>query len=202
MPGPLVVHWVEPQGSERWAGVRILKWRLAQGDPSRVSCDVEISSDGGATWTSLASNRPFTGRDETMNLDSSRFGEGAHRLRLAAWDREDPSGTRVEVLSGAFLLANAKARISWLSNAGAGPLRGRIHLPVAAVREVHFRRSSSTGWLPATPVDGLFDSNREDFEVPAGEWTRLEIRVKDEAGNETTVAGPPRQGNPTRGEAR
>ena len=202
MPGPLVVHWVEPQGSERWAGVRTLKWRLAQGDPSRVSCDVEISSDGGATWTSLASNRPFTGRDETMNLDSSRFGEGAHRLRLAAWDRQDPSGTRVEALSGAFLLANAKARISWLSNAGAGPLRGRIHLPVAAVREVHFRRSSSAGWLPATPVDGLFDSNREDFEVPAGEWTRLEIRVKDEAGNETTVAGPPRQGSPTRGEAR
>ncbi len=202
LPGPLAVHWVEPQGSERWSGARTLKWRLAQGDPSRSSCDVEISPDGGATWTSLASKRPFTGRDETLNLDSSRFGDGAYRLRLVAWDRQDPSGTQVEVLSGAFLLANAKARIAWLSEAGTGPLRGRVHLPVAAVREVHFRRSASAGWLPATPMDGLFDSNREDFEVPTGELTRLEIRVKDEAGNETTVAGPPRRGSPARGEAR
>jgi len=202
LPAPLAVLWVEPQGSERWSGEQTIKWRLTQGDPSRISCDVEISPDGGATWTSLASNRPLTGRDEALKLDSSRFEDGAHRLRLAAWDRQNPSGTRVEVLSGAFLLANAKARIAWLSEAGSGPLRGRVYLPVAAVREVQFRRSSSAGWLPATPTDGLFDSNREDFEVPAGELTRLEIRVKDEAGNETTVAGPPRRGSPTRGEAR
>jgi hypothetical protein len=201
LPGPLAVHWVEPQGSERWSGARTLKWRLAQGDPSRVSCDVEISSDGGVTWTSLISNRPFKGRDETLELNSSRFGDGTHRLRLAAWDRQAPSATRVEALSGAFLLANAKARISWLSKAGAGSLRGRISLPVAAVREVHFRHSSSAGWLPATPVDGLFDSNLEEFELPAGKWTRLEIRVKDEAGNETTVPGPSRWGSPTPGEA-
>lgn len=200
--GPLGLRWVEPEGSERWAGARTLKWRLSQGDPSRVSWEVEISPDGGSTWVSLASSRPFRGREQTLDLETSRFPDGPHRFRVSAWDRQAPTLSRVESLSGTILLANSKARIAWLSGPGSGPVRGRVHLPVAAIREVHFRRSPAGSWLPATPLDGLFDSNREDFEVPPGELTRLEIRVKDEAGNETTVAGPPPRGRPGEGEAR
>jgi len=62
---------------------------------------------------------------------------------------------------------------------------------VAAVTEILYRRDRTDSWRPVRHVDGLLDSNREEFELDPGELTRVEIRVKDEAGNQTLITGRP-----------
>jgi len=190
-PAPPTVTWVTPQGSERWSGIQTLKWRLAEGDPATVRYEVALSADGGRTWTPLARQRPALGREETLSLTTARFPDGVYLMRLTAWDDLDPQGTRVEASTGALLLANSKARLTWLPALRPGHPRGLAEVPVAAITEILYRRDRTDSWRRARPLDGLVDSNREEFELDPGELTRVEIRVKDEAGNQTLITGRP-----------
>ena len=199
LPGPPAVAWISPRGSERWSGDQTLKWRLVEGDPAAIAYDVELSGDGGSTWTPLARSRPGSSREETMSLPTSQFRDGVYLARVAAWDRLDPERTRVETLTGALLLANSKARVSWLPSRRPGHPCGLAEVQLAAITEIHYRRQHTDAWKPARPRDGLFDSNREEFELDPGELTKLELRVKDEAGNQTLVTDRPSE-VPTAGE--
>lgn len=172
------VAWIEPRGGERWNGTRTLKWRLEGGEPAQVSYDVELSGDGGATWKPLSQGFPATGPEGSLVFGTGRYPDGVYQIRLAAYDRSDPNGTRTDVLSGPVLLANSKAELAWL-----GKGRGLARSPVAAITEVQYRAGNGP-WRPAQAVDGLFDSTREEFTLDAGEGA-VEVRIRDEAGNET-----------------
>lgn len=172
------VAWVEPRGGERWNGTRTLKWRLEGGDAAQVAYDVELSGDGGKTWQPLTQGFPATGTEGSLVFGTGRHPDGVYQVRLSAYDRSDPKGTRTEALSGPVLLANSKPELAWL-----GKGRGLARSQAAAITEVQYRVGNGP-WRPAQAVDGPFDSTREEFTLDAGEG-RIEVRIRDEAGNET-----------------
>ena len=88
LPGPLAVHWVGAR-LRTLVGRPDLKWRLAQGDPSRVPA-MWRSVRTGALPDFADQQSPLQSRDETLELNSSRFGDGTHRLRLAVWTPGPP----------------------------------------------------------------------------------------------------------------
>ena len=70
-----------PGGGERWSGVQRVQWRASDPMGQSLRLDIELSNDGGRSWTTLAAGLPNTG---VYTWDTPRLGNGVYCLRLAA----------------------------------------------------------------------------------------------------------------------
>jgi hypothetical protein len=184
--GPLAsgpnLSWLAPRGDERWSGPQNLRFKLAEGDFSRLEYALWVSGDGGVTWKSVrteGATRP-AGQEESWSWSSSSVPAGTYQFRLDALDRSRaPAPVVASLVSRPVVVSNTPPRLSIVSRE---PWKGVAMASAVAVVEVSYR-SGGSPWLPAHPVDGLFDSPREEFEI--FRTGSLEVRVRDEAGQET-----------------
>ncbi len=91
-----------PRGGEYWGDIRSVRWIAADADGDPLSITLDISSDGGNSWETLAANLP---NDSLYLWNTPQFSNSPYyRLRLQAHD-----GTHlVNDTSGIFEIFNPR----------------------------------------------------------------------------------------------
>ncbi|MBI5834510.1 MAG: hypothetical protein HZB16_19600 [Armatimonadetes bacterium] len=183
-----------PLPGSAWKGKQDVRWKVTDAENDPTVANVYIKSDGSGEWRQLAEGlAPGT---TTFSLDpvSAKVADGRYRVRVIVDDLPmNPTDPRQgSAVSEALWIDNTPPTVLLPEQLVSGDaLDFRINVSdncrLASV-EV---RADGRPWRAAAPVDGLIDSALEMVQVtyrpiPAGKHT-LEIRARDQAGNETVV---------------
>ncbi|MCA9790452.1 MAG: hypothetical protein KC910_01600, partial [Candidatus Eremiobacteraeota bacterium] len=171
--------FVEPAGGECWGGVRTIRWKLEQGAPEGLAYRLEASLDG-RDWRALGVKQPVEDRDPEFRWATNSLADGSYQLRLTLFEGEDEVA---QVLSKRLYLSNTPPKVAWL---GQGKGVATTGGPPAIVEVLY--RAGGQKWQLATASDGLFDSPREEFLVPLPSGTEVELLIRDETGQKTTLS--------------
>jgi hypothetical protein len=166
-----------------------LKWKVENPDSDELRYRLQYRLLGTNEWVDiLRPGRPLT--KTQYDWDTSDLPEGRYQLRVEASDELSNPPDRVkkhELSSSAITVDNTPPvitslevhgrRISGTAVDGVGPI-ARIEMSVAGSGE----------WYPFYPRDGIFDQQREDFDVDASSFARtghstIAVRVYDQANN-------------------
>ncbi|MGE0488380.1 MAG: SpoIVB peptidase S55 domain-containing protein [Vulcanimicrobiota bacterium] len=171
--------FVEPAGGECWGGVRTIRWKLEQGSAEGLSYRLEASLDG-RDWRSLGAPRPVEDRDPEFRWATASLADGSYQLRLTLFEGQEQLA---QSLSKRVYVSNTPPQVAWLGGGkGVATTRG----PVAIVEVLY--RARGQRWQLARARDGLFDSSREEFLVPLPSGTEVELEIRDETGQKTTLS--------------
>jgi hypothetical protein len=165
-----------------------ISWQADDPDNDKLVYKVDFRGDGEREWKTLRANL----HENTYTIDGDSLADGRYFFRVTASDREaNPAGSEKEadLVSSPVLIDNTapaihvrstdRSDISFDAEDAASPLR-------------RAEWSLDAGpWIPVAPVDGILDSQSEQFRlhpesVPPGEHV-LVIRVVD-SGNNTGLA--------------
>ncbi len=166
-----------------------LKWKVDNPDSDELRYRLQYRLAGTPEWLDLLEpGSPLT--KNQFDWDTSDFPEGHYRLRVQASDELSNPPDRVkrhEMYSATIVVDNTPPalvtleatghRVSGTAVDGVGPI-ARIEMSVAGSGE----------WYPFFPRDGIYDQQREDFDVdvsalaPASR-TLIGVRVYDQANN-------------------
>lgn len=186
-----------PDAAAQWVrGIRSVVWDATDPNGDDLSYKVSIKAEGEKEWYPLGEETS----ERAMAWDSQAFANGTYRIRVVASDKPDnpaASALEAERVSPPFEIDNIPPRLEGLSvEAQPAPkgARGR-----ALVRGVAIDADTRIGrieysvdggdWKQVLPIDGIFDSLREEFrfEVPdlATGVHAISVRASDAHRNMT-----------------
>jgi len=196
---------LSPNVGAAWSGKNEIRWKSSGTDPDQLIFDLEYSLDSGATWQPILKGLVPTaasgkGRDPyTRNLEhewnTRPVADGPCLVRITSRGRLDPNdpGLKREVVSSPFTICNTAPEVYLLSyqyGENLLTIRGVARSALVNLTAVSLKADDGS-WVGALPSDGMFDSSREEFTAVAslpgpGKYT-LQVKVKDQAGNSTTL---------------
>jgi len=180
------------------AGMRWIAWTASDPDADALLCSVQVRPAGGdGTFDDLAR----AVRESPWAFDDRGLAEGRYIVRVAADDSPANPASRALGASRetAFLVDRTPPEVTWKprpreaqtasAEALATDALGRIDRAEYGIRS----GEEEPRWIPLPCGDGICDTSRESFLLPAttrraGE--KLLLRVHDEAGNSTTLEVP------------
>src|SRR5690606_17449652 len=149
-------------------GWMAIRWQADDPNGDMLLAQDEIRGESAANWVILGEDI----EDSEFSWDSAALPDGRYRIRLTVSDgAANPAG---EALTASretelFLIDNTAPTISNLSASSAnGRLRVRFQAQDAASKLTRAQYSINGGdWLPADPVNGLFDARTLEFDFEA-----------------------------------
>ena len=144
---------------------------------------------GSNTWFDLLKPQEKLTK-ESYSWETSDLPEGRYRLRLVATDElSNPPDrvTRDEMESSVVLVDNTPPVVEGLKVTGMR-VQGVAIDGVGPIARIEISLSGSDEWTPFFPSDGIFDEQREEFDVDVSRLARslpalLSLRVYDKANN-------------------
>ncbi len=201
-----VVTEVNAKGRERGSGEEVVRasggpvqrkpdpalnitWKVDNPDKDELRYRLKYKLIGGTNWYDLT--RP-TERltKENYSWDTSDLPEGRYRIKLLATDELSNPPDRVmtdEMETGIVLVDNTPPSVEDLKLIGRR-LQAVVTDGVGPIQRVEVGVAGSDEWRPVFPADGIFDEQRESFDVdlssvlPAGP-ALVSVRAYDAADN-------------------
>jgi hypothetical protein len=191
-PAPVASTGTPTQTLSRAMGQQLLiSWQADDPDGDRLVAQVEFRGDGEREWKVLRRGL----HENTFTLDSDALGDGRYLFRVTVSDREaNAAGAKeADLVSSPVLIDNTPPVIRMQSSTRTGAAADVVfeaHDGVSTLRRAEWSLDAGS-WTPLAPVDGVLDSDTEQFRlhidaVPSGEHL-LVIRVSD-SGNNTALA--------------
>jgi sugar lactone lactonase YvrE len=189
---PALVTGVESSGGPvaKKSGTSItLKWKVENPDKDELRYRLEYRLVGTTTWYELLPPKE-TLTKTTYSWDTSDLPEGRYRVRVSATDEISNPPDRVrrhELESTVILVDNTPPTITDLEATGKH-VKGTVVDGVGPIARIEASVTGSDQWVPFFPRDGVFDEQREEFDLdvsalsPAGH-ALLTLRAYDRAGN-------------------
>lgn len=166
-----------------------LKWKVENPDKDELRYRLEYRLVGTNNWYSVLDPRE-TLTKTTYSWETADLPEGKYRVRVSASDEISNPPDRVqrhELESAVILVDNTPPSIQDLEVTGKR-IRGIVIDGVGPIARIEASVTGSDEWVPFFPRDGVFDEQREEFDVdvtalvPNGH-AMLSIRAYDRAGN-------------------
>lgn len=168
------------------AGARTFSWATADPDGDRLRYALDIRREGSEDWFPLT--RKLT--EQFHSWDARAMPDGVYRVRLTVDDSLDnPNGThrRTERVSDAFRVDNTRPSVG---DFDAEPSSKGYEVRFTA-RDVGGSVAAlevaidGGGWMPLSPLDGVADSELEQYSLSleAGTPLSMIVRVTDSSGN-------------------
>ncbi|VVM06657.1 hypothetical protein MAMC_01166 [Methylacidimicrobium cyclopophantes] len=161
-------------------GLRTVVWKADDPDGDELRYSVFYRTEKETAWHLLVKDL----EDELFSWDTSGWPDGRYLLKIEASDARDNApgeGLTGSLNSRPFLVDNTPPHIRILSTSE-GKLRFRVTEDASGIRSVQISRDGRE-FLPIPPVDGILDSEEEEFHTPLSKGETLFIRAEDEAGN-------------------
>ncbi|CAB4244342.1 conserved protein of unknown function [Methylacidimicrobium sp. AP8] len=161
-------------------GLRTVVWKAEDPDGDDLLYSVLYRNEKEQRWHLLVKDW----EQELFSWDTSGWPDGRYLLKIEASDARDNApgeGLTSSRISRAFLVDNTPPRIRVLA-CGDGKLRFLVSEDASGIRSVEISRDGRE-FLPVPPIDGILDSEEEEFEVPCAKGETLFIRAEDESGN-------------------
>jgi hypothetical protein len=169
-------------------GLRTVEWIASDMNGDILSFDVYVKGEGDGEWGLMEEELERT----LHTWDSVSMPDGDYRIKVVATDaagnRADLAAS-AEAISPVFTVDNTPPRVDGIEL----ERDGTVVLVTASVRDAAspvagVEVSIDYGeWMPAFPVDGMFDSRSEEatlrFEDPAPGEHAVAVRGADRAGN-------------------
>jgi hypothetical protein len=187
--GPVASTGTPTQTLSRAAAQQLLiSWQADDPDGDKLVYDVQFRGDGEREWKSLRRNV----HENSLTIDGDSLADGRYFFKVTASDREaNPAANAKEavLVSSPVLIDNTppviRIQSSGLKGASAA-VAFEAHDDQSALRRAEWSIDAGP-WTPFLPVDGILDSQTEQFKldipnVPAGEHL-LVIRVADSGNN-------------------
>lgn len=166
----------------------MLSWQADDPDGDRLAYQVDFKGDGEREWKNLRRNL----HENTLLLDGDVLADGKYLFRVQASDRESNAGTaarETELVSSPVLIDNTApvVRVSASKRTGnAADIEFSAADSASALRRAEWSVDAGP-WTAVAPVDGILDSETEQFRLHVGDLTPgehvLVIRVADSGGN-------------------
>lgn len=166
----------------------ILSWQADDPDGDRLVYQVDFKGDGEREWKNLRRNL----HENTLLLDGDALADGKYLFRVQASDREANAGTmarEAELVSSPVLIDNTApvVRVSGSKRTGnTADIEFSAVDSASALRRAEWSVDAGP-WMAVAPVDGILDSETEQFRLHVGDLTPgehvLVIRVADGGGN-------------------
>ena len=188
------IKLTEPADGAAISGKSEVKWDASDPDSDRLRYSVHVRRDGSDEWKLLADQL----EDETYEWDTKdakeKVEDGAVAIRVVA---SDAAANPVEPLSKesiaySVIIDNTLPTVAREGDPQVGAdrtatVRGEASDSGSGIVSVEYRTGAKEKWQTAKPVDGLFDSPREAFEIHTaaldpGEHV-VAMRARDAAGN-------------------
>jgi hypothetical protein len=166
-----------------------LKWKVENPDKDELRYRLEYRLIGTATWYPVLEPRE-TLTKTTYSWETADLPEGRYRVRVIASDEISNPPDRVqrhELESSVILVDNTPPTIADLEAIGRR-IRGTVIDGVGPIARIEASVTGSDQWVPFFPRDGVFDEQREEFDVdvstlaPNGH-VLFTVRAYDRAGN-------------------
>ncbi|HEY2410014.1 MAG TPA: hypothetical protein VGI10_28620 [Polyangiaceae bacterium] len=166
-----------------------LSWKVDNPDKDELRYRLQFRAVGANTWFDLSKPQEKVTK-ESYSWDTSDLPEGRYRVRVVATDElSNPPDrvTRDEMESSIVLIDNTPPSIEGLKAVGKR-VQGIAIDGVGPIARIEISRAGSDEWLPFFPSDGIFDEQREEFDVDVSALTPalpalLAVRVYDKANN-------------------
>jgi hypothetical protein len=166
-----------------------LNWKVENPDKDELRFRLQYRLVGGTTWYDLTRSDEVITK-ENYDWDTSNLPEGRYRVRVVATDElANPPDrvTRDEAESGVMLVDNTPPRIENLRAAGRR-IQGQAFDGVGPIQRIDVALAGSDDWIPFFPADGIFDEQREEFDMDvtvlrATGPVIVAVRVFDDANN-------------------
>jgi hypothetical protein len=166
-----------------------LNWKVENPDKDELRFRLQYRLVGGTTWYDLTRSDEVITK-ENYEWDTSNLPEGRYRVRVVATDElANPPDrvTRDEAESGVVLVDNTPPRIENLKAAGRR-IQGQTFDGVGPIQRIDVALAGSDDWIPFFPADGIFDEQREEFDMDvtvlrATGPVMVAVRVFDDANN-------------------
>ncbi|NLG48633.1 MAG: fibronectin type III domain-containing protein [Chloroflexi bacterium] len=189
-------EFLAPLGATVWSGEQEIRWRIQDAPLQALMVDLDVSADGGLTWTPLASGIPDAG---AYTWDTQKVANGAYRLRLRVYDSH-PIAT---CISKPFRIDNANRNAPVISVvspqagetlSGLYQIRWRTYDPDGGALGINLYYSLDRGASWNLIAYDLADAGRYTWDtatIPNSEqvWLRATVHDGDLAGREMVV-GP------------
>ena len=187
----------EPQVKKKEEpGTQGVLWKATDPDGDELAYDVALRVAGASTWEPLAHDR----RERFINFDAAAMPDGWYQVRVTV--RDAPSNLPEEVLSdqrvsAPFPVDHTPPVLRIVSRKERGDV---LEVEVEATDETTYLRAARHAldggvFQPVFPVDGVFDSRVERFQVSvpgiAGDGQGrhvVVVAVEDGVGNVATVS--------------
>jgi hypothetical protein len=166
-----------------------LKWKVENPDKDELRYRVEYRMVGTTTWYDVLDPRE-TLTKTSYSWETADLPEGRYRIRVTATDEiSNPPGRarKHELESGIVLVDNTPPVIADLTVAGKR-VRGTAVDGVGPIARIEASVTGSDHWVPFFPTDGVFDEQREEFDIDLSTLSPephalVTLRVYDRAGN-------------------
>jgi hypothetical protein len=169
----------------------LISWQAEDPDSDKLVYQLDFRGDNEREWKTLRRGL----HENTYTIDGDALADGRYFFRVTASDKEsNATGAKdADLISSPVLIDNTPPAIRIQSSAranGAVDVAFEAHDDASALRRAEWSVDAGP-WTPLAPVDGVLDSDTEQFRlhvdsVPAGEHI-LVIRVAD-SGNNTALA--------------
>ncbi len=154
----------------------LISWMADDPDGDKLVYQLDFRGDGETKWKSLKKDL----RDTNYTIDGDSLADGRYYFRVTASDMT----AEAELVSPPVLIDNT-APVVRIQAASRTELIFEAEDAASALRRAEWSLDAGS-WIPAAPVDGIIDSQKEQFRVrlnvPAGEHL-LVVRVTDSGGN-------------------
>jgi len=191
-PAPVASTGTPTQTLSRALGQQLLiSWQADDPDGDKLVYEVDFRGDSEREWKALRRGL----HENSFTIDGDALADGRYFFRVTASDKESnaTSAREAELVSSPVLIDNTPPVISIQASAranGGADVVFEARDQASALRRAEWSLDAGP-WMPIAPVDGILDSEIEQFRlhadsVPAGEHI-LVIRVSD-SGNNTALA--------------
>ena len=166
-----------------------LSWKVDNPDKDDLRYRLQYRQVGSNAWFDLVKPQEKLTK-ESFSWETSDLPEGRYRLRLVATDElSNPPDrvTRDEMESSVVLVDNTPPVVEGLKVAGKR-VQGVALDGVGPIARIEVSLAGSDEWTPFYPTDGIFDEQREEFDVDVSKIAPtvpalLSLRVYDKANN-------------------
>lgn len=168
-------------------GYRTISWRARDDNGDPVRADLHFRRIGDSAWIRLREN-VTEGR---MNFDTSQLPDGRYEIRLSVSDTPgNPDGALTTVREGLELVVD-NSLPSIASRVEGGKVRVRVSDPYSPIVRAEYAIDAKE-WVRLTPVDGIADSQAEEFELEAASVKGRFVIVRVVDGQFNVASSPVR----------
>jgi hypothetical protein len=166
----------------------LISWQADDPDGDKLVYEVDFRGEGERDWILLKKDL----HDNSYAIDGDALADGRYFFKVTASDREanaPAAAKQSDLVSSPVLIDNTPPviKVQSAKRTGAGAdISFEAQDSASALRRAEYALDAGH-WTPVAPVDGILDSQSEEFRlhidaVPAGEHL-LVIRVADSGGN-------------------